>query len=81
MGLMYPTWQFPYLDAVSELPMGNLSERVDVAERAILIRLEVVSRSRGREEEKLALREALDALYAIKKDKLEFPNWGQAPIS
>ena len=81
MDLMFPTWQLPYLDAVSELPMENLRERIDVAERAILIRLEVLSRNRGREEEKLAIREALDALHVIKKDKLDFPHWGEASTS
>ena len=81
MDLMFPTWQLPYLDAVSEIPRGNLRERVDIAERAILIRLEVLSRTSGREAERLAIREALDALHAIKKDKLDFPHWGQSTIS
>ena len=81
MDLMFPTWQFPYLDAVSELPMGNLCERVVLAETAILIRLEVLSRTGGQEEEKLAIREALDALHVIKKDKLDFPHWGEVPTS
>ena len=80
MDLMFPTWQVPYLDAVSEIPQGNLHERVDVAERAILIRLEVLSRTSGREAERLAIREALDALHAIKKEKLDFPHWGHSPI-
>ena len=61
--------------------MGNLRERVEVAERAILVRLEVLSRTRGREDEKLAIKEALDALHVIKKDKLDFPHLGHAPIS
>ena len=78
MDLKFPTWQLPYLDAVSEIPLGYLRERVDVAERAILIRLEVLSRTSGRESERLAIREALDALHVIKKGKLDFPNWGQA---
>ena len=73
MNVMFPTWQLPYLDAVSELPLGNLRERLGVAERAILVRLEVLSRASGRAEEKLAIREALDALQAVKKDKLDFP--------
>ena len=73
MDVMFPTWQLPYLDAVSELPLGNFRERLGVAERAILIRLEVLSRTSGRAEEKLAIREALDALQTIKKDKLDFP--------
>ena len=73
MDVMFPTWQLPYLDAVSEVPLGNLRERLGIAERAILIRLEVLSRTSGRAEEKLAIREALNALQAVKKDKLDFP--------
>lgn len=80
MDLMFPTWQLRYLEAVSEIPQGNLQERVDIAERAILVRLEVLSRTSGREAEALAIREALDALHVIKRDKLGFPPWGRAPV-
>jgi hypothetical protein len=78
MDLRFRTWQVPYLDAVSEIPQGNLRERIDIAERAILIRLEVLSRTPGREAERLAIGEALTALNAIKKDKLAFPHWEQS---
>jgi hypothetical protein len=81
MDLKFATWQVPYLDAVSEIPQGNLRERVDIAERAILVRLQVLSRTSGREAEKLAIREALEGLHAIKKDKLHFPHWGQSTVS
>ena len=76
MDVMFPTWQLPYLAAVSEIPQGNLRERLGVAERAILIRLEVLSKTSGRTAEKLAIREALDALHAIKKDKLDVHHLG-----
>ena len=76
MDVMFPTWQLPYLAAVSEIPLGNLRERLGVAERAILVRLEVLSRASGRTAEKVAIREALDALHTIKKDKLDFPHSG-----
>lgn len=76
MDVMFPTWQLPYLDAVSEIPQGNFRERLGVAERAILIRLEVLSRTSGRQAEKLAIREALDTLHALKKDKLDFAHLG-----
>jgi hypothetical protein len=81
MDLKFATWQVPYLNAVSEIPQGNLRERVDIAERAILVRLEVLSRTSGREAEKLAIKESLDALHALKKDKLNFPHWGKSTIS
>ena len=81
MDVKFPTWQLPYLDAVSEVSEGSLRERVDVAERAILIRLEVLSRTSGRETERAAIREALDALHVIKRERLDFPHWGQASAS
>ena len=81
MDVMFPTWQLPYLDAVSDVPFANLRERVDVAERAILVRLEVLFRTSGREAEKLAIRAALDALHIIKRDKLDFPHPGESPVS
>ena len=80
MDVMFPTWQLPYLDAVSGIPVGNLRERVDVAERAILVRLEVLSRTSGREGEKLAIRQALDALHIVKKGKLDFPGYERSPV-
>ena len=76
MEVMFPTWQLPYLAAVSEIPQGNLRERLGVAERAILVRIEVLSRASGRAAEKLAIREALDALHVIMKDKLDVPHLG-----
>lgn len=78
---MFPTWQLPYLDAVSEISVSSLRERIVVAERAILKRLDVLSRTSGREAERVAIREALDALHIIKREKLDYPNWGQAPVS
>jgi hypothetical protein len=77
MDLMFPTWQVPYLNAIAEVSAESLRERIDLAERAILVRLEVLSKSSGRESERQAIREALDALHVIKKDKLDFPHWGQ----
>ena len=81
MDMMFPTWQLPYLDAVSEIPQGDLRRLVDIAERAILVRLEVLSRISGREAERVAIREALDALHVIKRDKLDFPHSRQPPVS
>ena len=39
MDLMFPTWQVPYLNAISEVSVESLRERIDLAERAILVRL------------------------------------------
>ena len=69
---MFPGWQLLYFDALSEGSPETRRERVDVAERAILVRFEVLSRTSGREMERLAIREALDALH-IRRDTLDFP--------
>ena len=72
--LMFPAWQLPYFDALAPGSPETLSHRVDCAERAILVRLaELVSRPE-REMEQFAIRDALDALYVIKKEKLDFPH-------
>jgi hypothetical protein len=84
MDLMFPIWQLPYLDAVSRGSRGSeesLRERVDDAESAILKRSEQLSRISGREIERFAIGEALDALYIIKRDKLDCRNCGQSPVS
>jgi hypothetical protein len=70
-----------YFAAVSERSQEHLSERVADAETAILIRLEELSRTSGRDLERQAINEALDALYVIKRSKLDFPGPGQGAIS
>ena len=77
--LMFPDWQAPYFDALAPGSPETLSQRVDYAERAILVRLaELVSRPE-REMEQFAIRNALDALYVVKKEKLDFPHLTPGP--
>lgn len=77
--LMFPDWQLPYLFALAPGSPETLGERVDSAERAILVRLaELVSRPE-REMEQFAIRDALDALFVIKKEKLDFPHLTPGP--
>lgn len=73
--LMFPDWQLQYFAALSEESPETLRERVEDAERAILVRLEKLASEPEREMEKFAIRDALDSLYVIKKDKLDFPHW------
>ena len=71
--LMFPDWQLHYYVALAPGSPDTLRERVDQAERAILLRLaELVSRPE-REMEQFAITDALDALYTIKIEKLDFP--------
>lgn len=73
---MFPHWQSQYLDALSEGSLETLSERVQEAERAILLRLRNLASAPEREMERFAIKDALDTLYAIKINKLDFPHWG-----
>jgi hypothetical protein len=72
--LMFPGWQVPYFVALAPGSPETLYERVDEAESAILVRLAELARRQEREMEQFALRDALDALYAIKIEKLDFPH-------
>jgi hypothetical protein len=77
--LMFPDWQLPYFFALALGSPETLGERVDHAERAILVRLtQLVSRPE-REMEQFAIRDALDAPYIIKKEKLDFPHLTPGP--
>jgi len=78
-GLMFPDWQLPYFVALAPGTPETLLERVDQAERAILARLAELIRRPEREMEKFAIRDALDALYAIKTDELDFPHATPGP--
>jgi hypothetical protein len=78
-GLMFPDWQLPYFVALAPGTPETLLARVDQAERAILARLAELIRRPEREIEKFAIRDALDALYAIKIDELDFPNCAPRP--
>jgi hypothetical protein len=71
----FPNWQLYYLDAVAPGSAETLPARVADAEKAILSRLERLVRLPERRTEEEAIRQALDALYVIKRDKLDFPDW------
>jgi hypothetical protein len=72
---MFPDWQMQYFAALSEGRPETLRERVEDAEKAILIRLEQLGSGPEQEMEQFAIRDALDSLYMIKRKKLDFPDW------
>ena len=78
-GLMFPDWQLPYFVALAPGAPETLRARVDQAEGLIVARLSELIRRPEREVEKFAIRDALDALYAIKIDKLDFPHCTPGP--
>jgi hypothetical protein len=71
--LMFPDWQLPYFVALAPGPLGTLRERVDRAERAILMRLAGLVSRPAREVEQFAISDALDSLYLIRAGKLDLP--------
>jgi hypothetical protein len=78
-GLMFPDWQLRYFVALAPGSPETLRERVDQAERVILVRLAELVRRPGREMEQFAMRDALDVLYAIKIEKVDFSHCMPGP--
>lgn len=74
-GLEYPDWQQPYLEALVA-DNSKLQERVTAAETAIFNRLQAISQSRDHVAEREAMADALRALRVLKKEKLNYPDWG-----
>lgn len=73
--LMFPDWQVQYFEAISEGPAETLRERVEGAEKVIVMRLAHLKGSSEREVEQFAIKDALDTLYDIKIKKLGFPEF------
>ena len=77
--MIFPDWQLHYFAALSEGSPETLRERVEDAEKAILTRLAQLADGPEQKVEQFAIRDALDSLYAIKKDRLDFPYWKPNP--
>jgi hypothetical protein len=73
--LRYPEWQRPYREALLERDPKRLGERVAEAEAAIFRRLQTLSDGPGGPAERQAIHSAISALKALKRDKLNFPDW------
>ncbi len=66
-------WQEPYLRALREEDPDRLAKRLVIAEKAILVRLELCRDAPDDLPEVLALREALDSLYSLTPRKYDHP--------
>jgi hypothetical protein len=75
----FPGWQLPYFVALAPGSPETLRDRVDDAERAIFAWLAQLMSGPEREMEQFAIRDALDALYVIKIEKLDFPHCTLGP--
>jgi hypothetical protein len=66
--IKYPEWQQPFQEALLELNRQRLKERVAVAEKAIVRRLQSISLEQASEAERVALADALSSLRVLKKE-------------
>lgn len=66
-------WQEPYLRALREKAPDRLAEQLVVAEKAILVRLQLLRDAPVTLPEVLALRKALDSLYSLMPRKYDHP--------
>jgi len=73
--LRFPIWQRPYLDALVELDLKTLSQRIATAETAIFLRCRALAINPDGQQERQALDDALFGLRCLKRQKLNFPNW------
>ena len=73
--LRFPKWQQPYQDALLELDVENLNQRILDAETAIFLRLQELTPNSDHHEERSALDDAISGLRVLKTKKLGFPDW------
>jgi hypothetical protein len=67
--LKFPKWQSPYLRALMETEQTKLGARLEVAQKAILLRMKSIPES---QEETQALEDALRGLSILKRERIEF---------
>ncbi|MGA9509719.1 MAG: hypothetical protein WBV55_13975 [Candidatus Sulfotelmatobacter sp.] len=73
--IKYPQWQRELEAAVSEHDPQMLRVRVDSAEAAIFLRLQMLANDVQGKPEREALEEAIRILRTLQKDKLGYPEW------
>jgi hypothetical protein len=73
--IKYPHWQREFEAALVEGDRQSLRERVDAAESALFLRLQALAESAGGDEERHAISEAIEALRAIQREQLGYPEW------
>jgi hypothetical protein len=70
--LQFPQWQQPYLEALMETNQHKLVGRVDLAETAILLRLNAIKVSSESRREAQALEDALSGLSVLRRETVDF---------
>jgi hypothetical protein len=74
--LMFPEWQVPLQDLILEVDRAQLNEKMQRVEALIYDRLQQLhNEGDGHTAEREALNDAISVLRALKRDKLNFPDW------
>ena len=71
----YPEWQRPLQDVILEFDREKLPSKIEKMETLILARLQQLVQGNDGHDEREAINHALSILRAIKRDKLDFPDW------
>jgi hypothetical protein len=71
----YPEWQRPLQDVILEFDREQLTCKIEKIEALILKRLQQLGQGSDGHGEREAISHALSILRAIKRDKLDFPDW------
>jgi hypothetical protein len=69
---LFPAWQREYEAVLSETDNTRLFKRVEVAEAAVLLRLEALSKDSDHHTERQAIDDALTHLGLLKRNRLGF---------
>jgi hypothetical protein len=74
-GFQYPQWQKLCQEALIELQPDKLRERIEVAEAAVVARLQELANATDGQVERQALLDVTSSLRFLKRDSLKFPDW------
>jgi hypothetical protein len=73
--LEYPQWQAPLQDAILEFNLDKLPAKVYRVETLIFERLQQLQTANNDARERQAINDALEILRAVKRERLQFPDW------
>src|ERR1700733_4204449 len=73
--LKFPEWQIPFQELLQESDREGLRVQLQRVETLVFERLQYLSRQGDPEHETEVIREALQTLREIKRDRLNFPDW------
>lgn len=71
----FPSWQEAYRAVTQESDPDRLYERVMAAEAAIFRRLQELQSGLNSDTERRDLKDAIEGLYTVKTQKLNWPDW------